>query len=504
MDEGLVLGRFIETLLRGWLVIVLMALACVGGAAAFTYSEPTRYQAAVLVATLRESTRVSLGSNIKTLSEDELQKAATSGKERLQSLVVFVHTPNIAEAVLAQVGKQLPAELRGVKRLLAVVNGRVVPGSDMIEVFATTSDPQTSALIANTWAEEYVRQVNLLYEGLSQDAVGAVDGEVQSASDTYTEQQAKLESFLQDDPRDDLNRQIGDYTFLLDSLSLLRRTALYGVVAEQQLAYSATLQSLAEAQRREVSNTIAELVRANSLLRDAADMRAQIRLAGEAGAPTSQTALILLKARMFAQGPRVAGVADTSLPASLDIMPGTETVSADDLVKDLDALVSTLESRRDQLEADLGTLSQALVSGEKWSMVPLDASILPQYSAESSSAGALAELEQTIATYQQKLNDARAALAQQERRLLDLQGQRDLAWQSYDTLVRKQAELAISEQTVGARVRLAAAAPAPEAVKRQTARNLGLAGAAGLLLGILVVWVRDLWRRYRAQTRPAA
>ena len=498
MEEGMILGRFIERLLRGWLAIVVALLACVGGATAYTLSQPTRYQAQALVATVRESTKVSLGSEIETLSEDEL-KTSTSSKERLQSFVVFVRNSTIAEAVLAEIGEQLPKDLRGTKRLLKTVSANVVSGSDTIEILVTAADPQVAALIANAWAKEYVRQLNLLYEGLAEASVGAVDDQVLSASETYAQRQAAVEAFLQDDSRDELNRLIADYAYLLESLSALRRSALYDTLTQQQTAYQTTLASLAEAQRSEVNTLIAELSRAESLLRDATDMRDQVRLGGEAAAQSNETALILLKTRVFAQGPIVTGTVESVLPATLDIQPDAVNTSAADMVKDLGALVTTLETRRDTLQTELQELAQALVSGETWSLVELDVSQLPQAASEGEIGEVQTELDQTIDAYQQKLNDARTTLAQEERRLLELESQRDLAWDSYDNLARKQAELAISEQTTGVRVRLAAPASVPEATNRHLVRNVGLAAVAGLLLGMFVAWMIAFWKDYRVR-----
>lgn len=509
MDEGMLLGRFIETLLRGWRIIVLAVVSCVIGAAVYTLTQPTRYSARALVATVRESTRVSLGTDIVSLSEDDLAKASASAKERLQSFVVFVNNPEVAEEVVAELGDRLPTDLRNAKRLLRLVRGSLAAGSDSIEIIVTTREPQTAAMVANAWARAYVHQINTLYEGLEESTLGVVEQEASAAAEVYAQRQADVEAFLAGDPRDELQRVISDTVYLQDALAQIQRTAQYGQLTSQQQAYQGAIASLTAAQQARLDALIAEHARVEELWRDAADMRAQVSQGGESAARSNEVALMLLKARVYgASNADVDGGVMSSQPAiSWTVQSGDTAVSAAEMVADLDALAATLEARRETLAEDIAALAQAQMRGEGWWLTEVDATLSPEAALRVADEQVDGELTRLIDANQTKLNTARTEYAQADRRLLELQSLRDLAWQSYDALLRRQTELAISDLTVGSRVRLAVPASVPEASGSNLVTNLGLAAAAGLLVGLVAAWIVGFWRGYRAQAAqqtPAA
>src|SRR4030067_2631339 len=159
------LGKYLEILIRQRALILLIALLFVAIAAGVDRIQPKVYQASVLVASTKITSSVSFGSSIETLSEGQLGTRVGDVKARLESYVQQVKSPRIAEAVIADLGEQLPETDRDPIRLIGRVNGSQVAKSDSISITVRHSDPKLSAAIANSWAKEYVNQVNTTYLG---------------------------------------------------------------------------------------------------------------------------------------------------------------------------------------------------------------------------------------------------------------------------------------------------------------------------------------------------
>ncbi|NLG26696.1 MAG: hypothetical protein GX557_02215 [Chloroflexi bacterium] len=494
MDESMILGRFFETLLRGWLVIVLVVVACVGGAAVYTYSLPVRYRARALVATVRETTRVTLGTEMVTLSEDEILRSTSTAKERLQSFVAFVKNPTIADQVVKDLGDRLPAEMRTVGRLLPLVDGRLATGSDAIEITVSARNANDAATVANAWAAAYVSQLNALYGSYEEGTVGAIGDETAAAEAAYRQRQAEVEAYLAADRRDELSRTVADLGHLLDTLSSAGRVASYGALSYQQRAYLDTVDALAEAQQDRLTAAIDALAAVDEYLRAARGLLEQVQSGGDPSARSSETAVMLLKAQAFAGQVGTPDARNARASVSLVLEAGAGTVTAEAMTADLRALVQTLEARHSALTQELTELAQGKLAGEDTLLLDVDIS---QPLANALPGEDVTPLQEAIAGYQEQLNAARTELAQEGRRLLELEAQRDLSWQSYQALSRHQAELSITDEATGARVRLAVPATPPQAVSRAVARNLGVAAVAGLLLGVIAAWLMDFWRNYR-------
>ncbi len=112
---GFEVGRYLETLLRQWRLILSTTLICAIVAGVLTYLQPKSYQARVLVASTNVGTNVSLGSTIETLSEEQLGYRLGGSAARLQSYVQMVKNPQIAQSVVDEIGDQLPERLSSSK-----------------------------------------------------------------------------------------------------------------------------------------------------------------------------------------------------------------------------------------------------------------------------------------------------------------------------------------------------------------------------------------------------
>jgi uncharacterized protein involved in exopolysaccharide biosynthesis len=282
--------------------------------------------------------------------------------------------------------------------------------------------------------------------------------------------------------------------------------------------------------------------RVSGLLRDARDMRLQVEAGGAAAASSNALALTLLKAQAFA---------NQEGPNDLIIQTTPAIVAPEAFLLDLDGLISALESRQKALEQEIQELSEALLAGEDLQYLDqalgdngaLAAVIQERYpelfengalaglaenpdragSALSENTRAQAEallqlegleavlgfsltdgpVEQKLDALEQQLGSLKAELAQEEDRLNDLTHARDLAWETYNTLATKEAELRVAVRTRGTEVALASPAAVPDQDLVSGVRNILLASIAGLLLGIGAVFLLEFWWSYKGlQPRP--
>lgn len=508
MEEEIDLSKYLEILIRRWWIVIGMALVCALVAGAVVLApRPAKYQARALVAMMKSASQVSFGTAITTLSEDSAQ-IAVDRLQRQASFVELISSPAIAEAVLQSLGDKLPESNRNVKGLLRMVKGSLAKNSDLIEIIVTHRDPNTAVAVANAWGQEYARQVNMLYSATAGGSYAVVRSQVQTAKTAYEKAQAALEEALAQDRSDELNRR----------------------AAEDQ----ATIQALHDARDAVVPTLLSEIRRLERLQGNAEAMRAQVQGGGQAAAESNGPALVLLKAQVFAntwnEAPqaRVMGQvepASTSgsqpsaqtapvtvnpvtlqvqaAPVTLQVQNTPLTMTAAAMADDLDALVATLERHQSTLKGELRGISESLVKGEEGVF------FLSSGPSERGEQGGIVDIDPQLATaigdLEQRVRALRAQLSREMSRQQEAQAQRDLAWQSYDNLARKEAELAIAAQITGAEVRFAA--PAAFAQKSASGRlkTVAVAAVAGLLAGVVAAYALEFWQSYRARTRaPSA
>jgi len=135
-------------------------------------------------------------------------------------------------------------------------------------------------------------------------------------------------------------------------------------------------------------------------------------------------------------------------------MPGLEG-NAEDQLGNLDSLISVLEARRAEV--------QSLIS------------------------------EGSI---QQELLELQEQLEGEQARQRELAQARDLAWETYQTLARKEAEVEVSAQVTDTEVRFAVPAVEPKyPVAPKKTLNIAIVGVLGLMGGVFAAFAAEYWRR---------
>ncbi|MFN8465872.1 MAG: hypothetical protein U0X20_09990 [Caldilineaceae bacterium] len=233
-------------------------------------------------------------------------------------------------------------------------------------------------------------------------------------------------------------------------------------------------------------------------------------------------------------------VQTTPLQIQLDASNiGSTSMSAADLRKQVDATVASLESQLATLEQNINKLNQSLLNGDGFqdlnAAVPADSALsqaitsaypalfqsnvfsttdlqldssplLAAGQAQAAKFLALAE-EATLPTANSSDAPMSATVDQLEEQLRALQGQieversrnlqftqnRDLAWESVKVLSNKQAELQLARAAADSEVRISGlAVPIDEPLPLPSLFTiLAFAATVGILLGIIIAFVRD-------------
>lgn len=219
----------------------------------------------------------------------------------------------------------------------------------------------------------------------------------------------------------------------------------------------AELEQQVKSKQATLADNYVTLNRLDRIIGDARALRDRLR---QGTGTSNSNALSLLLLRMNAFG------VSSNLPSSgpsellqpqqpqLQIAIGSAADAGDNInqqAQEVEAILSNLENRRKEIQARLGT----------------------------------PELQQELAKLQQALERERA----RER---ELRNDRDLAWDTYNTLSRKEAEVNVASQVTDNEVRLAMRASEPERPSApKKGQNVAVAGLLGLVIGVFGAFVLD-------------
>ncbi|MCX6050304.1 MAG: Wzz/FepE/Etk N-terminal domain-containing protein [Chloroflexi bacterium] len=491
--------------------------------------------------------------------------------------------------------------------------------SDLINLTAISDSPEKATVIANTWAQIYVQTVNAIYGQVPDDLLTSIESEQSTAQKSYDKSQTDLETFVANNHIDTLNRQITETQSIIDNLQRGKAAALTqlvnNIVAARSQVMKDYLTAQAESQvvayKKEqegrqalittyldaINNAQADVFQQQSdqdakLLRsyyntwqqsvqalsDANVLKAQVEKGGQGAVRSSGLALQLLKLQVFTQifnndtqPLHPNKIEDEKTPQQLDqpivdannvrlqlqIGDNTPTLTQEEMLGDLNSLISVLDSRRTDLESKIATLSDKLLAGSNYSAlgktIPLDSKLVQSVQAQyqqlsqpswssplTATLAALAattvsptlgqalpagqtldqlgeqwarellqlkglanlptnkdvdgSVAQTISQLETQNLALKAQLEAERSRQLRLTHERDLNWDTLKTLSSKVAELNLARAANSSEVRLAASAVPPvDPLKRL---SLTLAVAAAGVVGLFLGIIITLFGEY--------
>jgi len=157
MDQEFDLQEYVLVVLRRWrLIVSLMLVAAILGSV-IVWLRPPLYRATVTLA-------VAQGQFFWTFTGTVRSTLDPKQDMRRNLVTSQAASQDAAEAVLARVGDQLPLEQNDPTVLVKQVGGKMVKTSlTAYELSVVDRDPETAALLANTWAEVLSKRMEDLY-----------------------------------------------------------------------------------------------------------------------------------------------------------------------------------------------------------------------------------------------------------------------------------------------------------------------------------------------------
>jgi len=288
---------------------------------------------------------------------------------------------------------------------------------DLIGIKVRGKDPKKITAIANAWGEAYERYVNELY-GQKPQSPENIRAQVAEARETYQKAEEALVKFLGNNQIDALTREI-------------------------------------KAKKDALSDYYATKRQLDCLIADARALRDHLREGASSSATADDFSILLLRASAFT-------LLSPGLPAQLQLsleQEGGTRSSAEERIRDLDALIAVLEARREEVQSLIGK-------------------------------GAL----------QQEILQLEEQLEREEAKKRELTQARDLAWDTYQTLARKEAEVQVATQVRDTEVRFAVPAAEPkEPVAPKRKLNIAVAGVLGLMVGVFGAFLAEYMEGWESE-----
>jgi uncharacterized protein involved in exopolysaccharide biosynthesis len=450
------LGEILRVLQRRYWIILVGALIAGLVAALLSFVWPPSYesQALILITKLRPS--VTLDARYQTVAEENVVNLSVQEEQvRRQTLVGLATNADLVQEVIDRLGVALSQGERSLTGILRMVD--IGTDGNLITITAKASDPEKAAAIANAWAGAYAETVNRLYSTTS-PSEAEIQVQVDQARASYDAAKQDLQAYLKVSQENELLRQIEQKQQILSDLQSVHLAAA----------------------RDQAAQLLARRDRAERLLLDAQALRTQL-----AGAPVSASltpgedfGLFMVEGLAYGLGEVLSTTLDLNVAWQRDT-----SLTTGQAIAYLDRLVDTLETDRSNTRSALEALSLALLAGQE----------LLGYGPNGDS----------IAGLQLAISDLQARLEREHIKKVDLTNARDVAQQSYLTLVRKAAEVRISSETTGVEVKVASSAQAPEepAFPRPLP-TIVLGLLAGALAGLAFLFLLELWPR--PETKAAA
>ncbi|NBD35092.1 MAG: hypothetical protein GVY30_03720 [Chloroflexi bacterium] len=536
MEEEIDLRIYIDILLRWWWLIGLAAVL-VGGTAYLVSSwmMPT-YEAIAGVVLLKSKVEVSLGSDIQSMTEEDLlfstQVQGSSAlidrtSRRLNTLTGMVKDGAIASQVAEELAGVLEPEELEPSVLSSKVKGELLSPegggeSNTIQIIASDEDPEQAALIANAWAKAFERHVNTIYGTNAAIPFEDIQSQVENAKAAYDTAEAAWVEFLAEEDRiGELQRQVAEQEALLDRLRTGRQNSVTGIVRRQtdvqKRIFSATVGSeinfnllTFESHRNEMIRKYTDAYerkwRFETLLDQAEFMREQLMNGDEISARTLGLSIYNFKQRVLAMNALPVESLELQATSLEEVL--TVNLSREEQLADLENLIAMMEADIATQASIIEQYETALAQNQSYDFLqPLTSDYLDMSASQSEQAlertanweGLLTYSDvletpftQEIDRLEQEVRLLKAEMVRLQNLKEEKRQERDLAWQTYSNLLSKQQELEIAQATGSTEVRFASTAVPPRLpVEPQKMMNTAIGLALGLMMGVFGAFLFD-------------
>jgi capsular polysaccharide biosynthesis protein len=455
MEDEIDLRAYIKVLLSRWYWIA--GLAFVAAIAAFVVSSllPRTYVAKARLVMQQVHTDVVFVSSIRTREQSVLRLADL--ELRQDALRELAESAAVAAVVYDQLEARLSGVAAGIGALRDMV--KVTSKADLIIITARARDPQTAADIANEWARQAEKQINAAYGQPPQETQRlGMQAQFEKSQAQYETLQAELETFLAQSRVPELEREIAHHEQIIAGYQ-------QALIDSETAVYAFALDS----NRQILRDLYDGLVSTEQVLIDARALAQEIRhVPGSAAAEWARAlAFIDLEDRAFG-GRRTF----------FEVVLSGEAPAVDSA--DLDRLIENLEEKRQELGSSIRQKERELFDVE-----PTTTAVDP----ENPLVRQIQALTQEMLSLQSQLEAEQA----RERKLSEA---RDLAWETYRAIGRKIVETEVESQVSDMEVGFATPARRPDRpVSSNRLRNAAIAGALGLMMGVLAALGVEYWQQ---------
>jgi uncharacterized protein involved in exopolysaccharide biosynthesis len=449
---------FLAEVLKKWKWILGLMLLAGLFALAISLLLPEQYQAEAMIFLPRSRTELSLASQFQTINDP------IDSSSRIEGIIAIAESDEVAVDTLGSISDQAESDQWGVEEIKDVV--KVSNIGDAILIVARTDDPILSADIANNWANFSVDRINQAFR-LNQVAITDENQILQAQSD-YIFAQAELENFLTNNRVGVLTNQIGELNTLISELSndasvRIRHLESLKHSMEEMIIEAQALRRQVESESQSPAGALGDAL---AVLFARAAGLSVLDLPQEVSTQTLESTEESENVQSIIQSTTLSPPQSLTFDLQISTLESLQNGSAD-YSQELTDLIESLESGIEDLEVEVNLLAEEQLAGEQ------------------------SEILETAYT---RLTSLESGLENENARKLELESNRDLAWDTYQILLQKDIELRSEAQT-GERVIVASRAIPPETSEsRGIIRNVAIAGLFAFVLAVGWVVLRFWWR----------
>jgi uncharacterized protein involved in exopolysaccharide biosynthesis len=506
-------------MLASWwkeIAVITVICALLGGLVAVALNSlgGPQYKAWADVAIVRTTSELNFDQRFTTTSETDIRYIATNAVAWRSALIGLAQGPDIAEQVVGQLGdlldaqQRIPVNLANDVKAASVGGGGSAGESDLIRITATADTPERAARIATAWAEVYVRKVNQIYGQAPDELLASIQVEQARAEADYEKAQSAVEDFIANNQVDELNRQVNEKQDVIEQMAKAR---------------AALTTSYFDTETKDSTARFERWLQVNRALDQARTLRSQVAAAGGGSAGSSALVADLLKLQALTQvldeEPAPPETTDAGSARQVQVQVGTtplqiqlnanSTLSREELLADIDGLTQALEQRRGELEQQIASAGELLLSSDMYAVLaqaarggsslarslqaqPVTTANAATVSTVPSSTTSSELLTGAVRNLEAEVRDLRSQLEKENARGNQLTQERDLARDTLKTVNSKVAELALARAAAGSEVRFATPAVPPAAPEGSGAvKAATYGGILGFLVSVFMVLVAN-------------
>lgn len=318
-------------------------------------------------------------------------------------------------------------------------------------------DPNKAAILANTWAEIFVTHFNKIYIQFGKSE-SFYEIQIERTRSEYADAQASLESFLENNLITEITLDIQENESIIEELQ------------NQNINQQKLVAKPAEIEIRSYTSLYSEYNLIDSVLTDAKTLRNQVindqKQNTQSSNLSNYLSLLLLKNRYYPG-------TSSNIQLNINIEQGVPQITPGEV----DQFIAVLETRREEIIRDIEAINEESQSRFSDNHIPENSSI-----------------ENLLNQYTSNLISLQVQLEAEQAKSRELNHDRDLTWQIFQSVSREAEEAKITAQSENAVVQLASKSSVPTmpVSKNRLSKTL-ISGISGFILATVIIYFPRFW-----------